>query len=117
MKNKKLESLRDEIDGVDSQIVGLLNQRVQAAAKIGRIKEELGVDPYYPAREEQVFEKLENLNSGPLTKDSLQVIYREVISASIALEKKLIILYARVVIFILILLSPNLFILKVWTTS
>ena len=93
MKNTNLESLRDEIDGVDSQIVGLLNQRVQAAAKIGRIKDELGVDPYDPAREEQVFEKLENLNSGPLTKDSLQVIYREVISASIALEKKLIIGY------------------------
>lgn len=93
MKNKKLESLRDEIDGVDSQIVGLLNQRVQAAAKIGRIKDELGVDPYDPAREEQVFEKLESLNSGPLTKESLRIIYREVISASIALEKKLIIGY------------------------
>ena len=64
MKNTNLESLRDEIDGVDSQRVGLLNQRVQAAAKIGRIKEELGVDPYDPAREEQVFEKLENLNRG-----------------------------------------------------
>lgn len=93
MKNNKLESLRDEIDGIDSQIVGLLNQRVQAAAEIGSIKNELGVDPYDPAREEQVFEKLEKLNLGPLHKESLRIIYREVISASIALEKKLIIGY------------------------
>ena len=93
MENSKLESLRDEIDGIDSKIVGLLNQRVQAAAEIGSIKNELGVDPYDPAREEQVFRKLENLNIGPLHKDSLRIIYREVISASIALEKKLIIGY------------------------
>jgi chorismate mutase/prephenate dehydratase len=46
-----------------------------------------------PAREEQVFAKLEDLNRGPLSKDSLRIIYREVISASIALEKKLIIGY------------------------
>jgi chorismate mutase/prephenate dehydratase len=91
--NQNLESLRDEIDGVDSQIVGLLNQRVQAAAEIGKIKNELGVDPYDPAREEQVFAKLGDLNRGPLSNDSLRIIYREVISASIALEKKLIIGY------------------------
>ncbi len=93
MENHKLESLRDEIDRIDSQIVDLLNQRVQAAAEIGMIKNELGVDPYDPAREEQVFGKLEKLNNGPLHKDSLRIIYREVISASIALEKKLIIGY------------------------
>ena len=61
---------------------------MRAAVEIGRIKNELGVDPYDPAREEQVFEKLGNINSGPLHKDSLRIIYREIISASIALEKK-----------------------------
>ena len=55
VENKNLESLRDEIDRIDSKIVDLLNQRVRAAVEIGRIKNELGVDPYDPAREEQVF--------------------------------------------------------------
>lgn len=93
VENKNLESLRGEIDSIDTKIVGLLNQRVQAAVEIGRIKDELGVDPYDPAREEQVFDKIENLSDGPLHKDSLRTIYREVISASIALEKKLVIGY------------------------
>ncbi|MAN38298.1 MAG: prephenate dehydratase [Opitutae bacterium] len=88
-----LESLRDEIDEIDTQIVRLLNQRVQAAVEIGRIKAELGVDPYDPAREEQVFEKLGAINDGPMQGDSLRTIYREVISASIALEKDLVIAY------------------------
>ena len=91
LEKHTLESLRDEIDEIDSQIVRLLNQRVQAAVEIGRIKDKLGVDPYDPAREEQVFEKLRALNSGPMQADSLRTIYREVISASIALEKSLVI--------------------------
>lgn len=93
MENPDLESLRDAIDRIDEQVVRLLNDRVQAAVEIGRIKDELGVDPYDPAREEQVFEKLRSINAGPMKSDSLRTIYREVISASIALEKDLIIGY------------------------
>ena len=89
----KFRVLREEIDQIDSKIVDLLNQRVCAAVEIGRIKNDLGVDPYDPAREEQVFNKLKELNNGPLQKGSLRTIYREVISASIALEKKLVIGY------------------------
>ena len=88
-----LESLRDEIDRIDGQVVDLLNQRVRAASEIGKIKNQLGVDAYDPAREEQVFAKLEGLNVGTLPKDSLRAIYREVISSSIALEKELVIGY------------------------
>lgn len=91
VENPSLESLRDQIDEIDSQIVRLLNQRVQAAVEIGRIKDELGVDPYDPAREEEVFKKLRALNTGPMQGDSLRTIYREVISASIALEKSMVI--------------------------
>ncbi len=57
--NPSLESLRDEIDRIDGQVVDLLNDRVRAAAEIGKIKSQLGVDAYDPAREEQVFAKIE----------------------------------------------------------
>ena len=93
MENPNLESLRDEIDRIDEQVVRLLNDRVQAAVEIGRIKDKLGVDPYDPAREEQVFDKIRAINEGPMQGDSLRAIYREVISASIALEKELVIGY------------------------
>ena len=66
---------------------------VRAAAEIGKIKHEMGVDPYDPSREEQVFEKIEGLNEGSVPHDSLRAIYREVISSSIALEKDLTIGY------------------------
>ena len=64
LEKPELESLRDEIDQIDEQVVRLLNKRVRAAAEIGKIKHEMGVDPYDPSREEQVFEKIEGLNEG-----------------------------------------------------
>ena len=93
MNKNELEILRHEIDQIDSNIVTLLNQRVGKAAQIGKIKEKMGVDPYDPAREEQVFEKISELNQGPMYESSLRTIYREVISASIALERDLVIGY------------------------
>ena len=93
LEKPELESLRDEIDQIDEQVVRLLNKRVRAAAEIGKIKHEMGVDPYDPSREEQVFEKIEGLNEGSVPHDSLRAIYREVISSSIALEKDLTIGY------------------------
>jgi len=93
LEKPELESLRDEIDQIDEQVVNLLNKRVRAAAEIGKIKHEMGVDPYDPSREEQVFEKIEGLNEGSIPHDSLRAIYREVISSSIALEKDLTIGY------------------------
>jgi chorismate mutase/prephenate dehydratase len=89
VKSSELEQLRSKIDDIDRDVTRLLNDRVRASAEIGRIKNEQGLDPYDPAREEEVFRKLEKLNEGLLEATTLRTIYREVISASIALQKDL----------------------------
>ena len=48
---------------------------------------------YIPGREKQVFEKVARLNTGPLTDDAIKAIYREVMSASISLQKEVSISY------------------------
>jgi chorismate mutase / prephenate dehydratase len=88
-----LEKLRGKIDVVDRKIVDHLNERVRLAAEIGHLKNEQGDPLYVPAREEEVFSKLSKLSDGPLEQGPLRAIYREIISASIALEKNLIIGY------------------------
>lgn len=90
---EKLKKNRNEIDRIDREIVRLLNERVQHAGEIGRIKHAEGADYYDPTREAQVMNKLADLNQGPLQTKALCAIYREVISASIALEKELVIAY------------------------
>lgn len=83
----------DYVDGVDRRIVELLNERVQHAGEIGRIKHANGADYYDPTREAQVMAKVTGLNAGPMANATLKAVYREVISGSIALEKKLVIAY------------------------
>ena len=88
-----MEQLRRQIDKVDREIVDRLHERVRLAAEIGQLKNERDEPLYVPAREDEVLQKLCKLGEGPLEDSSLRAIYREIISASIALEKKLVIGY------------------------
>lgn len=88
-----LDDQRKRIDELDEQILNLLNERVRCAAEIGRIKHQNGGEIYVASREEQVFRKLEALNKGPLDGLAIRAIYREVMSAAIALEKPMLIAY------------------------
>lgn len=90
---KDLDPMRKRIDEIDEQILSLLNERVRCAAEIGRIKREQGAPIYVASREEQVLKKLSTLNAGPLDDSAIRAIYREVMSAAIALEKPMSIAY------------------------
>lgn len=81
------------VDALDQEIVNLLSQRVRHAGEIGQIKHASGADYYDPTREVQVMDKICSLNPGPIEDETLQAVYREVISGSIALEKELVISY------------------------
>ena len=83
----------DEVDQLDQEIIDLLSQRVKEAGAIGKIKHANGADYYDPTREAIVMAKVKGLNSGPITDATIQSVYREVISGSISLEKKLVIAY------------------------
>ncbi len=81
------------IDQLDRQIVDLLNQRLEQAAEIGKVKRSTGGQIYVAEREDAVFRKVAALNQGPIKQDALRAIYREIMSAAIALEKPLLIAY------------------------
>jgi len=88
-----LSKLRKKIDALDRKLINLLNLRAQATKKIGKIKINTGKSIYAPERELEVLRKIAGLNRGPLKKGALEAIYREVMSASLALEKPLKIAY------------------------
>ena len=88
-----LKQLRDQIDAFDKKIIELLNQRTEIALKIGKVKTSTGKEIYAPSRESEVYRKLDKNKKGLLPSDSLKSIYREIMSASLALEKPLTIAY------------------------
>ena len=92
-KAEPLDSLRQKIDQLDHKIVELLDQRTQVALSIGKIKAETGREVYAPDRESEIYSKLERLAGDTLPSSSLKSIYREIMSASLALERPLKIAY------------------------
>ncbi len=90
---ENLGPIRHQIDQHDRQIVELLNRRLALAAEIGKLKRSAGGQIYVPEREDAVLRKVEALNHGPIKNEALQAIYREIMSAAIALEKPLLIAY------------------------
>ena len=88
-----LKQLRERIDGIDREIVALLNRRTELASEIGRVKLREGGEIYVPKREEEVFQRIEGLNAGPLPNRALRAIYREVMSAAISLERRTVVAY------------------------
>lgn len=88
-----LDHLRTEIDSLDSEIVRLLNERINVVLEIGTAKKKAGAEIYVPARERAVFDKIKSLNNGPLPEESAHAIYREIMSAALALETEMKIAY------------------------
>jgi len=88
-----LDDLRGRIDGIDGELVRLLNDRTRIALDIGKIKHAQSLETYSPAREKEVLSRVAALNSGPLTDASLRAIYREVMSAALSLEKQIKVAY------------------------
>ena len=79
-----LQSLRQEIDRIDREVLRLINERARAAGDIGRLK--TGV-LYRPEREAQVLRGVRENNPGPLSGDTIAFLFREIMSACLAHER------------------------------
>ncbi len=81
-----LSGLRQQIDSLDRQLLDMLNQRAHLAEQVGDIKRAEGSPFFRPDRVAQVLEKIQQLNPGPLKNSHVAAIWREIMSACLALE-------------------------------
>lgn len=86
---RPLEEIRHEIDALDQTLVRLLNQRASLAQEVGRTKSVANAPFFTPERERAIYERLAELNAGPLRTDQLVNVFREIISAARAAERPL----------------------------
>lgn len=93
--NNNLLKFRDEIDDIDAEVLKLLSRRAECAKEIGEIKQNqtVAVPFYRPEREKAVLERLMSLNTGPLPDKEIHRLFREVMSACLALEMPMDIAY------------------------
>ncbi|MCU0506153.1 MAG: chorismate mutase [Chloroflexi bacterium] len=78
-----LGPLRERIDAIDAEIVGLLNERARIALEIGRVKDAQGEKPIRdPAREAAVIERVTSASEGLFPTPELVALYRKLIAAT-----------------------------------
>jgi chorismate mutase/prephenate dehydratase len=92
-KPASLEELRQAIDELDARIVALLNERAQVALRIGEVKRQSSKQVYTPSRESEVLRSAIQANQGPLPEEAIRSVFREIMSACIALQQPLKVAY------------------------
>lgn len=83
---QSLSELRLQIDALDTQLLALLNRRAQIAEEVGALKRREGSAFFRPDRVAIVIEKIQQANHGPLKNEHVASIWREIMSACLALE-------------------------------
>ncbi len=90
---EKIKVLRQKIDGVDEQILRLLNERSEIVLEVGKMKSEARSNFYDPKRESEIIDRLVSKNPGPFPEYAISPVFHEVISACRSLEVKLDVVY------------------------
>lgn len=87
----KIQDIRNKIDLIDNQLLKLINQRGKLAIKIGQEKSRKNSSKHFhvPHRERAIIERIRQNSKGPFSDESLESVFREIFSATLALEKPL----------------------------
>lgn len=93
--DQELEELRGRIDVLDQQIQDLINERAVCARDVASVKlaENKDVHFYRPEREAEILHKISKRNQGPMPDEEMVRLFREIMSACLALEKPLEVAY------------------------
>ncbi len=94
-----LLDLRNRIDAIDEQLADLISARALTAQQVGEVKNRENPQSaetilyYRPEREAQVLRKVMEYNKGPLSDEEMARLFREIMSACLALEKPITVAY------------------------
>ncbi len=83
--SEQLKQLRDQIDGIDNELLQLVSKRAEFARQIGKIKKSGIV--YRPEREAQILARMQEQNPGPISNEHIKQLFIEIMSLCRALEK------------------------------
>ena len=86
MGEDRIPELRNEIDGIDRQIVELLGRRAACALQIGSFKRSNGLPTLDAVRERDLLDAVCKINKGPLSDAAVRNIFTEIVSACRSLQ-------------------------------
>jgi chorismate mutase-like protein len=75
----KLDELRGRLDAIDERVIALLSERAHIVDQVAAVKQQHNIPVYIPAREASIIQRLRMINTGPLSGDTIERIYRTII--------------------------------------
>ena len=88
--DQALQPIRERIDAIDAELLRLISERAGCARRVADIKAAGRTEPFYrPEREAQILRRIKEQNPGPLDGEEVARIFREIMSACLALERPL----------------------------
>jgi chorismate mutase/prephenate dehydratase len=85
-----LACVRERIDAIDQEILRLISERAACAKQVAEIKSSAGHSQFYrPEREAAILRQIKQQNPGPLDGEDVARLFREIMSACLALEQPL----------------------------
>jgi len=93
--DERLRQIRDRIDVIDADLLRLISERAACAQDVAKIKDQQGHGGSYyrPEREAEILRRIKEQNPGPLDDEEIARLFREIMSACLALEKQLAVAY------------------------
>ncbi|MEE9447446.1 MAG: prephenate dehydratase [Arenicellales bacterium] len=91
-QENELKQLRDQIDGVDSELLALIQKRISLAQAVGKVKEAYSQQDaviYRPEREAQVVRRMVAESEGAMNAHQINTLYREIMSICRGAEARL----------------------------
>lgn len=83
---KTLLFIREEIDSIDSELIALLESRLNLSLQIGNVKRNLGKELYDDVREELILKKIDEL-AILYPKEDLKSIFLEIMKTSLSVQQ------------------------------
>jgi 3-deoxy-7-phosphoheptulonate synthase/chorismate mutase len=72
---ERVRELRARVDEVDRELIRALNERASIVQEIMAIKAEAGAPVYDPKREEEILQRVMEMNTGPIYDSSMRDIF------------------------------------------
>jgi len=82
-----IDEIREQIDALDDELLKIFNRRAALALAIGEIKKTEGRAVYDPNREQNIFDRMQASNPGPLDNGAIVRLYERVIDETRRLER------------------------------
>ena len=93
-RKDQLQASREKIDAIDDEVIALISRRAELAKQIADLKRKEGAISYYrPEREAEVLRRVMTSNPGPLNNKEMAVLFRQIMSACLALEEPIKVAY------------------------